>query len=190
MKTMKTNMMKVLLSMTLLALILPACTQSGNETSKKGATTAPDMDIHTAILYGDLEVVKKHIEAGTDLNSKEPMGGSTPLISAATFDKQEIAQALIDAGVDLTIKNNDGSTALHCAAFFCRVEIVQMLINANADKSITNNYGATAKEIVTGPFAEIKPVYEMMQQQLGPLGLNLDMAELEEARPVIATMLQ
>jgi hypothetical protein len=30
----------------------------------------------------------------------------------------------------------------------------------------------------------------MMQQQLSPLGLQLDMAELEKTRPVIAMMLQ
>lgn len=148
------------------------------------------MDIHTAVLYGDLGVVNQHIEAGTDLNIKERMGGSTPLISAATFDKREIAKALIEAGSDLSIKNNDGSTALHCAAFFGRVEIVQMLIGAEADKDIKNNFGATARETVVGPFAEIKPIYEMMQQQLGPLGLKLDMKELEEVRPVIAMMLK
>ena len=36
----------------------------------------------------------------------------------------------------------------------------------------------------------MKPIYEMMQQQLGPLGLELDFAELEKSRPVIAIMLQ
>jgi len=41
-----------------------------------------------------------------------------------------------------------------------------------------------------GPFNEIKPVYEMMQQQLEPFGLKLDMDKLEKTRPVIAMMLQ
>lgn len=176
--------------MVLAVVILPACTQSGNETTGKSEVATPEMDIHTAVLYGDLAVVKQHIEAGTNINEKEPMGGSTPLISAATFDKQEIAKALIDAGADLSIKNKDGSTALHSAAFFCRVEIVQMLLDADIDKSVRNNFGSTALESVSGPFAEIKPVYEMMQQQLSPLGMKLDMKELKETRPVIAMMLQ
>ena len=97
---------------------------------------------------------------------------------------------LIDAGADLSIKNNDGSTALHTAAFFCEVEIVQMLIDAKADKTLVNNFGATARETVMGPFKDIKPIYEMMQQQLGPMGMQLDLAELEKTRPVIALMLQ
>ena len=112
------------------------------------------------------------------------------MITAATFGKTEIAKELIDAGADLSIKNNDGSTALHSAAFFCRIEIVQLLLDAKADKSLLNNYGATAGQIVSGPFEEIKPIYEMMQQQLQPFGMQLDMAEIEKTRPVIVMMLQ
>ncbi len=190
MQTMKINAMKTLLNLSLIAILLSACAKSGNETKAKSVVDKPKIDLQTAVLSGNLEVVKKHIEAGTDINEKEPLGGSTPLISAATFGKIEIAKALIDAGADLSIKNNDGSTALHAAAFFCRVEIVQMLIDAKADKILRNNFGATPRESVMGPFAEIKPIYEMMQQQLGPLGLQLDMNELEKTRPVIAMMLQ
>lgn len=189
MKTKKSNILKTVFSLLLLALLLPACTQQGGKNGTSSVAT-PEMDIHTAVLYGDLATVKQHIEAGTDINSVEPMGGSTPLISAATFNKKDIAKALIEAGANLSIQNKGGSTALHSAAFFCRIEIVQMLIDAKADKGVKNNYGMTARESITGPFAEIKPVYEMMQQQLGPLGMQLDMKEIEEARPVVAMILQ
>lgn len=118
------------------------------------------------------------------------MSGSTPLISAATFGKTAIVKALIDAKADLSIKNNDGATALHTAAFFCRVEIVQLLLDAKADKTIKNNFGVTARESVMGSFAEMKPFYEMLQQQLSPLGLQLDLDKIEKTRPVIAMMLQ
>ena len=112
------------------------------------------------------------------------------MITASTFGKQEIAKALIDAGADLSIQNNDGSTALHTAAFFCEVEIVQMLLDAKADKTTLNNYGSTPRATVEGPFEAVKPIYEMMQQQLGPMGMQLDLNELEKTRPVIAMMLQ
>lgn len=189
MKTLKNNSLRVLMNLVLLAILLPACSQS-NGSNKKTSANAPEMDIHTAVLYNNIEAVRQHIEAGTDINSKEPFSGSTPLISAATFGKNEIAKILIDAGADLTISNNDGTTPLHSAALFCRVEIVQMLLDANADKTLRNNSGATARETVMGPFSEIKPIYEMIQQQLEPMGLQLDMAQLEKTRPVIAMMLQ
>ncbi|MGB5553349.1 MAG: ankyrin repeat domain-containing protein [Flavobacteriaceae bacterium] len=191
--------MRIVVHMSLVLLLLTtACGQSSNKTKEQASRStevtsvvdAPELDIQAAILSDNLEAVKQHIEAGTDLNKKDAISGSTPLITAASFGKIKIAQALIDAGVDLTLKNNDGATALHTAAFFGRVEIVQMLIDAKVDKSARNNFGATARESVMVPFADIKPIYEMLQQQLAPLGMQLDLAEIEKTRPVIAMMLQ
>ena len=181
--------MKALLHILILSFSLTACAQSNNN-KPTADVKAPAVDINTAVMTDNLEAVKQHIEAGTDLNQKEPMSGSTPLITAVTFGKNDIAKALIDAGADLEVKNNDGSTALHSAAFFCRVEVVQMLVDANAQKDVRNNYGSTPRESVMGPFEPVQPIYEMMQQQLGPFGLQLDMAEVKKTRPVIAMMLQ
>ncbi|MDO6808846.1 ankyrin repeat domain-containing protein [Zobellia galactanivorans] len=178
----------------IIALCFSACGQQKQKTNDKamGKTeiSAPEIPLTQAVVTGNLEAVKQHIEAGTDLDEKDALSGATPLMSAITFDKTEIATVLIDAGADLEIKNNDGSTALHVAAFFGRVELVQLLIDAKADKTVKNNYGATARESVSGPFEDMKPIYEMMQQQLGPIGLDLNLAEVEKARPVIAIMLQ
>ena len=165
--------------------------QKQNPTKQTIATAEkPDMDLEVAVIQGNLGAVKEHIAAGTDLNTKNPMSGSTPLISAITFGKTEIASALINAGADLSVKNNDGATALHAAAFFCRVELVKELLDAGADKTLRNNFGATPRESIMGPFAEAKPIYEFMQGQLGPLGLELDLEDLEKTRPVVAVMLQ
>ncbi len=161
-----------------------------NTNSTKSTVEKPEMNIQTAILSDNLEIVKQHIAAGTDLNIKDMFSGSTPLITAATFGRKDIAKALIDANAELDIKNNEGSTALHAAAFFCHIEIVQMLLDAGADKTIQNNYGATARGSVIGAFSEMKPVYEMIQKQLEPLGLKLDFKHLELTRPMVAVMLQ
>ena len=192
MKTIKMNSFKMLLTFSFITLLLfNACAQSGKSENKtKLIVEKPKMDLQAAIISGDLETVKQHIEAGTDINKKDQMGGSTPLITAATFGKTAIAKALIDANADLHIKNNEGSTALHAAAFFCHIEIVQMLLDAGADKNIKNNHAATARQSVTGSFDDMKPIYEMIQKQLEPIGLKLDLYEIETARPIIAMMLQ
>ncbi len=176
------------------SLAFASCSQK-SETKKimepsKKEIAKPSIDIHTAVLTGNLEVVKQHIEAGTDINQKEAMSGSTPLMSAATFNKTEIAKALIHAKADLSVKNNDGGTALHTAAFFGRIEIVQLLMDAKADKTIRNNYGATARETAMVDFAQMKPIYEMLMQQLQPMGFSLDLNELQKRLPVVAMMLQ
>ena len=180
------KMSLLFLAMTLFS----ACGQTDKKEVAGAAKTLPKIDLHTAVISGNLEAVRNHIGGGTDLNEKEPFGGSTPLITAATFGNKEAAQALIDAGADLSIQNNDGSTALHAAAFFCRVEIVQQLIDAKADKTLLNNFGATPRQTVMGPFEEIKPFYDMLKHQLAPMGLQLDLQEVEKTRPVIAMMLQ
>ena len=191
MKTLRIKSIFAGIPITLLSVLLTtSCAQTTDKKVAQASVEAPTTDIHSAVIAGDLPAVRQHILAGSDINAKEPFGGSTPLITAATFDKPAIAKALIEAGADLTIKNNDGSTALHTAAFFCRVEIVQMLIDVKADQTVRNNFGATPRETVMGPFGEIKPFYEMLQQQLAPMGLQLDMQELEKTRPVIAMMLQ
>lgn len=199
MKTLNTKLFKMLVNFSFITLLfLNGCVQSDgsnntvskNNAKAKSITEMPKMDLQSAIVSGNLEAVKQHIEAGTDINMKDQMSGSTPLITAATFGKSAIAKVLINANADLDLKNNEGSTALHAAAFFCRIEIVQMLMDAGADKTIKNNHAATARQSVAGPFAEMKPVYEMIKQQLEPIGLKLDMSEVEMTRPVIAMMLQ
>ncbi len=190
MKTTKITSLKSVSMLFLSMLLFTACGQTNKQSPDKAEVVAPSMDIQMAVISGNLEAVRQHIAAGTDLNEKEPFNGSTPLVTAATFGEVAIAQALIDAGADLSIKNNDGTTPLHSAAFFGRIEIVQQLIDAKADKTLLNNYGATPRQIVMGPFEDVKPIYEMMKQQLSPMGFQLDLAEVEKARPVIAMMLQ
>ena len=191
MKSLKINSFKTVFSfMVALILLTSACSQSDRSAKTKSTAGKPKIDMHTAILSNNLDVVKQHIDAGTDLNKKDQFTGSTPLITASTFGRTAIVKALIDANADLTMKNNDGATALHTAAFFCRVEIVQLLMDAKADKTLKNNFGVTPRESVMGPFAEIKPIYEMLQKQLSPLGLQIDLNEIEKTRPVIAMMLQ
>lgn len=190
MKIFNMSTLKTIYATFLLAVLTASCGQSNPGSKDQAVVTQPQVDLQTAVISGNLEAVRAHIKGGADLNEKDAFSGSSPLITAATFDKPKIAKALIDAGADLSVKNNDGSTALHAAAFFGRVEIVQLLIDAGADKTILNNFGATARETVSGPFEDVKPIYEMLQQQLQPMGMPLDIAVVEKTRPVIAMMLQ
>jgi uncharacterized protein len=171
--------------------LLASC-NSGSESGKNVTQQdkAPAVDIHTAVVTGNKDALKQHIAASTNLNEKDPFGGSSPLISAAVFGKTEEAKILVDAGADINFQNNDGSTALLSAAFFCRPEIVRMLLDAGADKNITNKFGATAYQTVAGSFEESKNTYDMIGKVLEPMGLKLDYAYIEQTRPVIAEMLK
>ncbi len=149
----------------------------------------PSVDIHTATFLGNLDAVRQHINASSDLNVKDQYG-STPLIIATLFGKTDVAISLIEAGADLHITGNDGSTPLHTAAFFCRTEIVKALLANGADKTLKNNYGSTALASVSTPFNDVKGIYDQFSKDLGPLGFKLDYKHLELTRPKIAKMLQ
>jgi ankyrin repeat protein len=160
-----------------------------SQTIETGTVETPDMDIFTAALLGNLKAINNHIKAGTDLNQKDEYG-STPLIIAATFGKTDVAIALIDAGADLNLKSDEGSTPLHTAAFFCRKEITNALLEKGADKTLKNAYGSTPYESVTAPYEAVKPIYDQIAKDLGPLGLKLDYDQIQKNRLMIAEMLK
>jgi CubicO group peptidase (beta-lactamase class C family) len=149
----------------------------------------PSVSLHLAALQGNVEVIRQHINAGSDLNEKDAWG-STPLIIAATFGKTEVARALIEAGADMSITNNDGATALHAAAFLCRTEIVKALLDNGANKYLKDNFGNTASGSVAAPFDDVKGIYDRFGQALGPLGLVLDYEQIRVTRPQIAELLR
>ena len=169
-------------------LLITSC----NEQNKSGSTEAkePKVDIHTAIITDNMEVLIQHIAFGKDLNKREPMNASTPLITAIVFDKTEMAKMLINAGADLSIQNNDGSTVLHIAAFFCKPEMVRLLLDKRANKTTKNKYGQTPYETVAGSFSEVKEVYKGLGAMLEPMGLKLDLEYIEQTRPQVATLLK
>lgn len=171
--------------------ILGSCqSKKNNETTTQIEVKPPQIDIHTAVLTENLQALNQHIAAGTNINERDPFGGSSPLISAAVFGRTDMAKVLIDAGADINFQNNDGSTALHSSAFFCYPDIVKMLLDKGADKTIKNRFGVTAYESMAVPFADVKSSYDMMGKILGPMGLKLDYPHIEKTRPEIAAMLK
>ena len=164
--------------------------QQGGQDSLKPAP--PDVDLFKAAGDGNLEALKQHIAAGTDLDQRTSDDQeSTPLMVASTFGRVEAAKALVGAGAKVDLKNSDGSTALNTAAFLCHTEIVQALLEKGADKKIRNNDGGTALDRVQAPWDDIKPIYELLNGILfQPAGIPLDYERIKATRPMIAQMLR
>ena len=164
--------------------------QQQNSSASQTKPKPPKVNIHTAVITGNMESLKQHIAAGSNLNEKDPIGGSSPLISACLFGKTDMAKILINAGADINFQNNDGATPLLTAAFFCRPEIVKILLAKGANKTIKNKYGQIAYETVSAPFATVKSIYDGIGKILTPMGLKLDYAYIEKTRPLIAATLK
>lgn len=145
--------------------------------------------IHEAAMTGNLASIQYYIDQGVDLNAKDELGGSSPLIIAAMFGQREVVEALLSAEVDIELKNNDGSNALHTATFFGRTDIVKLLLDSGADMTIKNNSGSTALQIVTVPFDQVRGIYDYFVTTFGPSGLQLDYEELQQNRKDIEGIL-
>ncbi len=129
----------------MIILITMLCSFVGcNSNDKKEKVEVPDLDLHTAVYMRDLNIIRQHILAGSDLDIQENTRKSTPLITAAALGEPEAAKLLIDAGAKLNYQNSDGSTALITAAAFGKTQTAKVLVKAGADLNIQNNNGSTA----------------------------------------------
>ena len=68
---------------------------------------APGISIHAAAYIGNIEAVKQHIAAGSDVNAMKSIEG-TPLHMAAKKGHKEIVELLIAKGADVNAKIEDG----------------------------------------------------------------------------------
>ena len=105
---------------------------------------APDISIHEAAgaqgRKGNIEAVKQHLAAGTDVNLISDGIEKTALHDAALEGHKEIVELLIDNGANVNAKNTIGETPLHQAV---SREVVELLIANKAKVNTLNRLGAT-----------------------------------------------
>ena len=98
--------------------------------------------IDAASRYGIIEAIKRHLDAGTDVNAKDE-DGYTPLYAVAGGGHKEIAELLIAKGADVNPKREDGATPLLIAAVAGHKEVAELLIAKGADVNAKVAYGET-----------------------------------------------
>ena len=111
--------MKHLLLTTIVTVVLVGC-----------GPTVPDISMYDAVEAGNIEAVKQHLAAGTDVNAKDK-DGWTPLHPASYEGHQEIVELLIGKGADVNAKVEfgplQGKTPLDSANNSGRTAIVDLL---------------------------------------------------------------
>ncbi|HNV70978.1 MAG TPA: ankyrin repeat domain-containing protein [Candidatus Ozemobacteraceae bacterium] len=115
--------MKVLLKRILLLVVL-AC----------GICTGCWMtgSIHSAAKEGKVDVVKRWLALGGDLNEKDPRG-ATPLHCAIEGGHRDVIKLLLQKGADVHQINDIGNTPLHEACWRGQFDTVQALVATGAN---------------------------------------------------------
>ena len=128
--------------------------------------TVPDISIHEAAETGNIDVVKQHLAAGTDVNAKDE-DGYTPLHFAVANDDKELAELLIAAGADMNAKTDMfEETPLHVAVVLGNKEIVELLIAKGADVNSMNENGQTPLDLLSSvePKGEIAKIVDLLRK--------------------------
>jgi len=136
--------MKHLLLTTIAAVVLVGCGESQQsapapETKPEPPTAeAPDISIHKAAEVGNIEALKKHLAAGTDVNARDK-DGWTPLDWSGVHEP-EITKLLLRYGGKKADWFNAGNS-IHAAAQAGHIEAVKKHLANGADVNAKTNSG-------------------------------------------------
>jgi ankyrin repeat protein len=140
------------------AILLTAIAGCGDQGSTRTAPTTqtPAMDIWTAAAQGNVDILKQHAAAGTDMGEVMdaegiPGSGGTALHIAAVSGQTKAASFLLENGAEVSAMAADqfGGTPLHWATVAGQFEIAELLIKAGADVNGGDRNGATAMDALT-----------------------------------------
>ena len=104
--------MKHLLLTTIAAVLVVGCATT--KQPEPSTAEAPGYDIWLSARLGNIEAVKQHLTAGTDVNAKG-VAGWTALHHAAYAGHKETVELLIAKGADVNAKDEEGWTPLDIA---------------------------------------------------------------------------
>jgi ankyrin repeat protein len=88
-----------------------------------------------AAKHGDVDIARKHLLAGGDINARNHHG-QTALMLAAHYGHQALVEFLIENGADLNVTAKYGLSALMLAIVAGHTEIAFQLVRAGADPGI------------------------------------------------------
>jgi len=101
-----------------------------------------------AIKAGDVEQVKKFLEAGVSPDTKDEKGISA-LHYAVGVDRLDILKLLMDKNADPKVVDNDGNTLLHYAAGYGRQQTTEYFLQCGLPINAKNKKDETPLDVAT-----------------------------------------
>lgn len=115
------------------------------KTNVEFRTVKDESPLMLASLRGQLDLARKLIERGADVNKP----GWAPLHYAATNGHLEIMDLLLENHAYIDAESPNGTTPLMMAALYGTTPAVKLLLDAGADPTLRNQLGMTAVDFAT-----------------------------------------
>lgn len=103
----------------------------------------PSQTIVAALQGGNLEQVKRYLEAGLPVDYQLDHPGGSPLTVAVSSNKLEVASFLIKSGANVNKRSSHQYTPLHWAALFGHAGLAELLFRNGADLNAQEDQGNT-----------------------------------------------
>jgi uncharacterized protein len=110
------------------------------KTNIESRTPKDESPLMMACLRGQLDIARKLIARGADINKT----GWTPLHYAATSGHLAIIELLLEQHAYIDAESPNGTTPLMMAAHYGTPQAVKLLLDSGADPSLKNQLGLTA----------------------------------------------
>ena len=121
-----------------------------------------DTALNWAVYSRRIDVVRKLLDLGAEINHRSKPWRLTPLMYTATpfrghlvegpqGERNEVARVLIERGADVNLAADDGSTALHFAATDRNARLARMLLGAGARRDAKTAQGYTPMDLARFP---------------------------------------
>gem|GEM_PF-844634 len=145
---------------------------------------------HTVSYEGGSETVRVLIEHGVDVNQKNS-SGQVPwfLLRRPGHDVEsgviDNLKLVLQAGADISVRNNSGDSLLHIAADLGSVEIGKLAVQYGADVNWVNNKGQSPlNRCVTFSFDKIKQQSPELIDFLIAQGADVNLADAQKKTPL------
>jgi hypothetical protein len=107
----------------------------GSDRERLNARTVFGTWLHVAASFGKLNIVKRLLELGADINAPGGISGGRPIEEAAAEGHLEIVRYLITHGADLDVRAPE-TNPLFSAIYGGHTEVVELLVDSGIDVSI------------------------------------------------------
>ena len=118
--------------------LIDNCESSVNEASDSGLTP-----LASAVVRGNIDIVKMLLESGANCDSLSFFEGGNVLHYAVEHEMEEIVDELIDKNVSVNERNEKGLTALMIAAEKGNLTIIRKLIQSKCEINAVDRKGST-----------------------------------------------